>query len=124
VTGFASLSADTVQFTSSGERPTSLSIFLTGSLVIAPVNYGDGLRCVGGNLKRLYTKTAVAGVVVAPQGAELSITARSAQLNAAIPLGATRPYQVYYRDGTPAFCPEPPGSTFNVSNGLLVAWGG
>ncbi|MFN0007469.1 MAG: hypothetical protein ACKVXR_06130, partial [Planctomycetota bacterium] len=124
VTGVASLSADTVQFTSSGERPTSLSIFLTGSAVIAPINYGDGLRCTGGNLKRLYTKTAVGGVVVAPQGAELSISARCAQLNAPIPLGATRPYQVYYRDGTPAFCPDPPGSSFNVSNGFLVAWGG
>jgi len=124
VTGVASLSADTVQFTSSGERPTSLSIFLQGSATIAPIIYGDGLRCTGGNLKRLYTKTAVGGVTVAPQTGELSISARSAQLNAPIPLGATRPYQVYYRDGAAGFCPDPPGSSFNVSNGFLVAWGG
>ncbi|MFN0007470.1 MAG: TolB family protein [Planctomycetota bacterium] len=124
VTGVASLSADTVQFTSSGEKVTAVSIFLQGSLVIAPIDYGDGLRCTGGNLKRLYTKAAVGGVVVAPQMGDPSISARSAQLNAPIPLGATRPYQVYYRDGAQGFCPDPPGSTFNVSNGFLVAWGG
>jgi len=124
VTGVASLSADTVQFTSSGEKPTAVSIFLQGSIPIAPIPYGDGLRCVGGDLKRLYTKAAAGGVVVAPQGAELSISARSAQLNAPIPLGATRPYQVYYRDGAANFCAPRMGSSFNVSNGFLVAWGG
>jgi WD40-like Beta Propeller Repeat len=123
VTGVASLSADTVQFTSSGEKPVSVSIFLQGSLVIAPINYGDGLRCTGGNLKRLYTKAAVGGVAVAPQGGDPSISARSAQMNAPIPLGATRPYQVYYRDGAAGFCPDPTGSSFNVSNGFLVVWG-
>ena len=47
--------------------------------MIAPINYGDGMRCTGGNLKRLYTKTAVGGVVVAPQPGEPSVSARSAQ---------------------------------------------
>ncbi len=123
-TGEASLSADTVQFTCSGERPTSLSIVLQGSLPIAPLSYGDGLRCVGGVLKRLYTKNAVAGVVIAPQGGDLSVSARSATAGDPISLGATRNCQVYYRDPAPSFCPNPPGSTFNISNGIAVAWGG
>ena len=132
MTGVASLSADTVQFTSSGETPTAFglvvprgfSIFLQGSAAIAPIHYGDGLRCTGGDLKRLYTKISVDGVSVAPQAGDLSISARSAQLSAPIPLGATLPYQVYYRDEAAGFCPSPQGSTFNVSNGFLVAWGG
>ena len=125
VTGVASLSADTVQFTSSGEKPTALSIFLQGTTVTAPVVYGDGLRCVGGALKRLYAKSAVGGVVVAPVGADLSVSARSAFLNQPIPLGSTRSYMVYYRDVNPAtFCPTPQGSNFNGTNGMIVAWGG
>jgi hypothetical protein len=122
-TGVARLSADTVRFTSSGEKPTALSIFLQGSTAIAPTAYGDGVRCTGGTLKRLYAKSAVAGVVFAPQPGDLSVSARSAFLNATIPLGATREYQVYYRDNG-AFCDAPQGSNFNVSNGILVAWGG
>ena len=125
VTGVASLTADTVQFTSSGEKPTALSIVLQGTQSIAPVVYGDGLRCTGGALKRLYAKSAVGGVVIAPVGADLSVSARSAFLNQPIPLGSTRTYMVYYRDVTPAtFCPTPTGSNFNGTNGMLVAWGG
>jgi Tol biopolymer transport system component len=132
VTGVASLSADTVQFTSSGEtttafglaQPKGLSILLQGGGVIAPIHYGDGLRCAGGDLKRLYTKLSLGGVSIAPQAGDLSISVRSAQLNAPIPLGSTRPYQVYYRDGVAGFCPGPSGSSFNMSNGFLVAWGG
>ena len=123
VTGAASLSADTVQLTCSGELPTALSIVLQGTSAIAPVNFGDGLRCTGGFLKRLYVKSASGGVVIAPQPGDPSISARSAALGDPIPLGATRNYQVYYRDASPSFCPNPPGSTFNVSGAIAVAWG-
>ena len=50
-------------------------------------------------------------------------SARSAAMGATIPLGATRLYQVYYRDNSGTFCPDPPGNTFNVSNALSVIWG-
>jgi hypothetical protein len=121
--GTPSLSADTLVLTSVGERPTSLSIFLQGDAEIAPVFFGDGLRCTGGNLKRLYTKNAVAGSATAPTGAELPVSARSSALGDTIPPLATRLMQVYYRDPNVSFCPDPPGSTFNVSNGLRVVWG-
>jgi hypothetical protein len=94
-----------------------------GDAEIAPASFGDGLRCAGGNLKRLYAKNAVGGAVTAPEGAEPTISARSAALGDSIPTLATRIYQVYYRDPDPAFCPDPQGSTFNVSNGLRVLWG-
>lgn len=122
-TGEASLSADTLVLTSSGELATSISIFLQGNVEISPLRFGDGLRCAGGYLRRLYTKNAVGGVVTAPTGTELSVSARSNELGGRIPAFETRVYQVYYRDGSAAFCPPPNGSTFNVSNGLKAFWG-
>ena len=61
--GIAALANDTLVLTSSGERPTALTVFLQGSLEIAPVLYGDGLRCAGGSLKRLFNHNAVGGTV-------------------------------------------------------------
>ena len=121
-TGTASVSADTLVLTSTAEKPSAFSLFLQGDQEIAPVNFGDGLRCAGGALKRLYSHNAVGGTVSAPQGADPSITARSAALGDAIPANGTRIYHVYYRDPVASFCPDPPGSTFNASNGLRVLW--
>jgi Tol biopolymer transport system component len=120
--GTPSFAADTLVLTSSGEKPTALSIVLQGSDLIKAVIYGDGLRCVSGTLKRLYVKTAVAGTIVAPQGADPTISARSATLGDPIPVGATRSYQVYYRDPDPSFCPSPQGGTYNITNSLSAVW--
>jgi hypothetical protein len=110
-------------FTSSGEKPTAFSIFLQGSALIAPVIFGDGLRCAGGTLKRLfYVEVASGGVATAPQGSDPPVSIRSAGLGDPIPMGATRHYQTYYRDPVPAFCPSPPGNTWNVSNALSAVW--
>jgi Tol biopolymer transport system component len=122
-TGVASLSADTVQLTSSGELPSALSIVIQGDDSVASVHFGDGVRCAGGSLKRLYVKGAVGGSITAPQSGDPSISLRSAALGDAIPLGGTRIYQVYYRDPSASFCPNPPGGTFNVSNAIAIAWG-
>lgn len=123
ITGTPSVSADTVLLTASAERATAFSLFLQGTTQIAPVIFGDGLRCTGGLLKRLYTRNAVAGTAQAPIAGELSVTARSAALGN--PIGATesRWYQVYYRDPVTDFCPNPPGNTFNVSNAVRLDWG-
>src|SRR5207247_259247 len=61
--GGASLSADTLLLISSGELPTAASIYLQGDVPVAATSFGDGLRCVGGNLKRLFVKFAVGGLV-------------------------------------------------------------
>jgi hypothetical protein len=121
-TGVASLAADTVQFTSSGERPTALSIFLQGNTNISSgVSFGQGVRCAGGVLKRLYVKTAVAGTAVAPVGADLTVHAQSAALGDMITAGTARYYQTYYRD--PAVLGGCSASfTFNVTDGQSVAW--
>ena len=112
--GMPQLSADTLVFTSSGELPHALSIVMQGTTSVGPFIFGDGLRCASGVLKRLYVKSASGGVVVAPQAGDLSVSARSAALGDTITQGATRYYQVYYRDPVPNFCAAPTGSTFNI----------
>jgi Tol biopolymer transport system component len=113
-------SPDSVRLNATGERPTALSIFLQGDASVSGGTvYGDGVRCTGGQLKRLFVKNASGGAVCAPAQGDPSITARSSALGAPIPPGATRFYQVYYRDPTATFCPN---ETFNVTNGVRVGW--
>jgi hypothetical protein len=117
---------DAVVLHATGELPTALTIFLQGStLIYNPVFFGDGLRCAGGSLKRLYVKIAAVGQVSAPARGDPSVTARSAALGDPIAPGSTRYYQTYYRDPNPSFCPVPPealGDTFNSSNGVRIVW--
>jgi hypothetical protein len=97
--GTASLSSDTVTFSSIGEWPHVLSIFSQGTApVFDGVAFGHGVRCVGGTLKRLYTHTSSGGVVTAPVGTDASVHARSAALGDPIAAGSARYYYVYYRD--------------------------
>ncbi len=120
--GTASLGNDTLVLHSDGELASALSIFLQGTVSSAPLVFGDGLRCVGGTLKRLYTKNAVAGVAVAPAAGDASVSARSAALNDPLAAGSVRYLQTYYRDPSASFCPSPTGSTYNISSGLVVTW--
>ena len=120
--GLNSLLAPTLNFTTSGEKPTATSIVLQGTLeVTAGITFGQGVRCVGGALRRLYTKTAAAGSITAPSGADADIPTRSAFLGDTISAGQDRWYMVYYRDpivlgGCSAF------STFNCTNTAKVTW--
>ncbi len=114
---------DTIVLSSSGELPSVLSIFLQGNATIgAPLVFGDGLRCVGGSLKRLYVKNAVAGTASAPAAGDPSVSAQSALLGDPIAPGTSRWYQTYYRDPNLGFCAAPQGNSFNVSSGLQLAW--
>jgi len=120
---YGSLSSDTVVLVSTGELPTSLTIFLQGSASFPmPASFGDGLRCVGGSLKRLYVKSASGGMAVAPMGGDLSVRAQSAALGDVIAPGTKRYYQAYYRDANASFCPAPAGSTYNITNGVEILW--
>src|SRR6185436_12517693 len=97
--GLSSLANDTLHFVTNGERPTATSIMLQGTVEVTNgTTFGMGVRCVGGTLKRLYVKAAVGGSISVPGPGDLSVSARSAQLNAPIAPGTDRWYAVYYRD--------------------------
>ena len=116
-------SPDTLVLHASGELPSALTILLQGNAITSPgVVFGDGLRCAGGILLRLYVKSAVNGAVRVPEPGDPSITARSAALGDPIGAGERRYYQTYYRDPVESFCTSPPGSTFNSSNALKIVW--
>lgn len=101
--GSNTLATPTLAFTTAGEKPTATTILLQGNAVLASgVTFGQGVRCVGGVLKRLYVKTAVGGSVTAPDFGvgDVNIPARSATLGDPISAGQSRWYMAYYRDPT------------------------
>ena len=114
---------DTFVLTSSGEVATSLTIFLQGdALVPVPTSFGDGIRCAGGTLRRMYLKSAVNGNAQAPGAGDPTLSQRSASFGDLLFPGSIRYYQAYYRDGSTGFCPAPNGGSFNTSSALRVIW--
>ena len=100
-----------------------LRVFVQGTASVAPVAFGDGLRCVGGSLTRLWARTSVSGFGLSvPSAGDPSVSARSAALGDPLSPGSTRFYSVYYRDGASWFCPPPAGATFNVTNAYQLNW--
>jgi hypothetical protein len=123
-TGTASLAADTVVFSSAGEKPTASSILLQGQNPpsAAGVKFGQGIRCITQVLKRLYVHNAVAGTVTFPQGGDPNVHTQSMIKGDTIAPGSTRLYLVYYRDPTVLAPCTPLVDTFNASQGLSVLW--
>jgi Tol biopolymer transport system component len=63
--GIAYLSMDTLELTTSGELPSAASTVMQGNALVASgVVFGQGVRCAGGSLVRLYTKDAVGGDIL------------------------------------------------------------
>ena len=122
--GIAYLSLDTLVFTTHDELPHALSILLQSTSSIPQgVVFGQGVRCGGGALLRLFTKTASGGSILAPDANtnDPSISARCLALGAPIQVSQPHLYLVYYRDpsvlGT---CPAT--STFNATQTLSIGW--
>jgi hypothetical protein len=122
-TGIASLAADSLTFTSTGENSTSLTIFLQGTASISTgVLYGAGVRCVSGILKRLYTGVASSGWISRPGVPDPDVHTRSAALGDPIGPGQTRYYMTYYRDPAAASPCGHKASTFNDSQAGSLVW--
>jgi len=120
--GVASLAADTVVFTTDGEKPTATSIVVQGNSVSATgLAFGQGVRCFAGALKRLYVKAASGGSITAPQGGDPSVSARSAALGDTIAASSTRWYGVYYRDPV-VLGGCSPTRTFNSTQTQRILW--
>jgi hypothetical protein len=122
--GIAYLSQDTLVFTTSREPANALSILVQGSAPVASgAVYGQGVRCAGGTLKRLYTKAASGGSITAPDfgAGDPTVATRSAAVGDSIPAGQSRGYFVYYRDPVVlGGCPA--SSTFNATQTGAVSW--
>lgn len=122
--GNTELSADGLQLTASGMRTSALSVLAQGTT--SPPNglaYGQGVRCVGGMIRRLYNKSAQGGAATFPdfQAGESPISVRSAQKGDSIQPGQSRWYIVYYRDPVVlGGCPA--SSTFNTTQTGEIAW--
>ncbi len=110
--GAASLVNDTLLLQGSG-MPNASALYFQGTSQASSV-FGDGLRCAGGTVVRLGTKTNVAGASLYPAAGDLSVSVRGLVPSA----GSVRTYQVWYRNAA-TFCTA---STFNLSNGLAITW--
>jgi N-acetylmuramoyl-L-alanine amidase len=114
--GTASLASDTLVLQATRLPPTASTLFFQGTDRVNGGDgtpFGDGLRCVSGSVLRLATRTASGGAVTlgGPGDARVSVLG-------AVPVGATRHYQAWYRNSA-LFCTS---ATFNLSNGVSVPW--
>ncbi len=108
--------ADDVVLLGSGMPATVSCIYLQGD-ALADTTFGDGVRCAGGSLLRLRTKTNVGGASSFPDSVEtVTLSQRGGVV---VGSGVRRYYQTYYRNAAAAFCPP---ETFNVTNGWTIDW--
>jgi len=114
--GTASVAADTLVLQGSG-MPNASALYFQGTTATAGglgAAFGDGLRCAGGAVIRLGTKTNASGASQFPVGGDPLISVRGV-----VTPGDQRVYQVWYRNAA-SFCTT---DTFNLTNGVRVTWG-
>lgn len=121
--GTASLAADSVVLTITGHRPSTLAVLFQGSIANPVLMYGDGIRCIGGTLKRPFKMTpANAASLVIPSASSTppspaTLSSQSAVKGDPLSVGSVRGYQLVYRDNG-----GPCGTGFNATNGVKVIW--
>lgn len=109
-TGVASFSLNDLTLTCSGMPATSQGLFYFGTTAVDPgVPYGNGLRCVGGTLRRLPMIPIAGGTVGQLQDLHSSVFSGIAP-------GSTRYFQFRFRDTAAG------GALFNSSDGLAVTF--
>ncbi|MCY2958991.1 MAG: hypothetical protein NTY35_02410 [Planctomycetota bacterium] len=98
--------------------PNSACVYFQGS-PLAPVLFGDGIRCVNNPFQlQLGTRTNAGGssFVGGAPGPAISL---QGFLVTPLPAPCQRAYQCWYRNSNPTFCTP---ATFNMTNGLLIDW--
>ena len=113
-------SSDTFVLQASGLPPGAASLYFQGLPSSASGGYfgavfGDGIRCIAQQIRRIGTKFNPTGSSQYPEAGDPLVSVKGS-----IPAnGAEVFYQVWYRNaGT--FCTP---STFNLTNGLRAVWG-
>jgi len=127
VTGDPCLLADTIAFSATDIRPSTLAMLFQGTTENQhPVS--DGSLCVAGNIKRLWrwknqfssTLTAPGTATTIPDSTGVTVSQRSQELGDTLSSGSTRVYQIWYRDPTSFGCAPP--ATSNYTNGIRIPW--
>jgi len=113
VSGTASIGADTLTLSGSFMTSSSVLYFQGTDYTLWGTAFGDGRRCVTGTVRRLGTKTNVAGASQYPAVGDATISVAGQVIGPGL-----RVYQAYYRD-LGSFC-TPAG--FNVTSAQLVTW--
>ncbi len=117
--GIASVANDQVLLRAEGLPATTSGLFFQGNSQQNGGNgvaFGDGILCVSSSVIRLATRTASGGVL--EYGAGI-VGDTPVSVRGMVPgVGGTRHYQTWYRNAA-TFCTA---STFNLSNGLTIAW--
>ena len=111
--GSSSVASATLALSGSGLQPGQPGLYFQGDNATAGGNgfaNGDGLRCAGGNLRRLQVRNANT------QG-ESSTTVDIAAAGA-VNAGDVKRYQLWYRNPLNSPC----GTTFNLTNGVEITW--
>ncbi len=104
------IAADDIVLLAAGLPRATVCQFLQGDAA-TDVVFGDGVRCAGGQTVSLRVKASVGGLCVLPgPGDTLPLSTLG---GVTVGSGATRVYQVVYRNAAASFCP--PG-TVNLTN--------
>lgn len=114
--GTASLSNDSIVLTGSG-MPNSSALYIQGTAQQSGgtgIAFGDGLRCAGGSVIRLGTKSNTSGGSQYPAAGDPTVSVRGL-----VTTPGLRTYQTWYRNAA-AFCTT---DTFNLTNGWQLVWG-
>jgi hypothetical protein len=111
-TGQSYLSQDTLVLFGSS-MPSTPVIYFQGDLEVAPVVFGDGLRCAGGSLHRLAVLFNVSGDSQFPGPGDPPLSVAGG-----VGSPGLRMYQAYFRDSA-VFCTA---ATFNATNAVRVHW--
>jgi hypothetical protein len=114
--GVARVGTDTLVLVGDGMPATASALYFQGTQDAnsgAGTVFGDGLRCVAGTIVRLGNQTNSGGASSHPGPGDPPISVAGGVM-----AGATRRYQVWYRNADP-YCTS---ATFNFSNGVRVTW--
>lgn len=117
--GTSSVGADTLRLVGSA-MPNSAVLYVQGTQRVlgaagAGSVLGDGLRCAGGTVVRLGTKSNVGNGSRYPATGDAAISVRGG----IAPGGGRRVYQAWYRNAAIGFCTP---ATSNLTNAIGVDW--